>query len=331
MENLKIKVNSEAESKKVQDLFDKLNLDCVTWSTNMQLPFFICNWIEGKYSNYSLEDSGLNHLKESSIQRLQDMVVLKRNSVDDANYTCDREKKYYVTGNDVYMYIHQGVWSLCEKFPLEKAIEHWKLKPIKKEKTMKEWIYKDGSGEYVLTTDPEVANLASDAVEVPNGAEKFIVKPDASYFVRFRDGLWNQFYINSRFTETMKWLTGQLKNISMYDEYIVWQRLPNQTAIGEKVPMKECLEFAEELRNMGKSGWSKEKHSHYKKDISHLKSIDPYRIADLYDLHPCAEHIMKKSLCAGGRGHKDLLRDIQDIIDTAERWKEMIEEDNHEV
>ena len=24
---------------------------------------------------------------------------------------------------------------------------------------MKEWIYKDGSGKYVLTTDPEVANL----------------------------------------------------------------------------------------------------------------------------------------------------------------------------
>lgn len=74
-----------------------------------------------------------------------------------------------------------------------------------------------------------------------------------------------------------------------------------------------------------------EKHSHYKKDVSHLNVIDPYRIADLYNLHPCAEHIMKKSLCAGNRGHKDKLRDIQDIIDTAERWKQMIEEDNNEL
>lgn len=74
-----------------------------------------------------------------------------------------------------------------------------------------------------------------------------------------------------------------------------------------------------------------EKHSHYKKDVSHLNVIDPYRIADLYDLHPCAEHIMKKSLCAGNRGHKDTLRDIQDIIDTAERWKQMIEEDGNEI
>ena len=74
-----------------------------------------------------------------------------------------------------------------------------------------------------------------------------------------------------------------------------------------------------------------EKHSHYKKDVSHLSVIDPYRIADLYNLHPCADHIMKKSLCAGNRGHKDTLRDIQDIIDTAERWKQMIEEDNNEI
>lgn len=74
-----------------------------------------------------------------------------------------------------------------------------------------------------------------------------------------------------------------------------------------------------------------EKHSHYKKDVSHLNIIDPYRIADLYALHPCADHIMKKSLCAGSRGHKDMLRDIQDIIDTAERWKQMIKEDNSEI
>lgn len=74
-----------------------------------------------------------------------------------------------------------------------------------------------------------------------------------------------------------------------------------------------------------------EKHSHYKKDVSHLNVIDPYRIADLYNLHPCADHIMKKSLCAGNRGHKDTLRDIQDIIDTAVRWKQMIEEDNSEI
>lgn len=73
------------------------------------------------------------------------------------------------------------------------------------------------------------------------------------------------------------------------------------------------------------------KHSHYRKSVKHLDFIDPYRIAQLYDLHPCADHIAKKALCTGKRGHKDLMRDIQDIIDTAERWKQMIQEDQNAI
>ena len=107
------------------------------------------------------------------------------------------------------------------------------------------------------------------------------------------------------------------------DVHVIWQRTPNQSTIDA---MNDDKTEAFDTKEMCEGG-SKSKHSHYKKGVSHLNVIDPYRIADLYDLHPCADHIMKKSLCAGGRGHKDLLRDIQDIIDTAERWKEMIEED----
>lgn len=106
-----------------------------------------------------------------------------------------------------------------------------------------------------------------------------------------------------------------LKNAIGYDHsLLVWQR----ESLNDKIATAEVAR-------------QEEKHSHYKKDVSHLNMIDPYRIADLYDLHPCADHIMKKSLCAGNRGHKDTLRDIQDIIDTAERWKQMIDEDNNEI
>ena len=69
------------------------------------------------------------------------------------------------------------------------------------------------------------------------------------------------------------------------------------------------------------------KHSHYKKDISHLDTLDIYRVTELFNPHSCGAHIAKKALCSGQRGHKDLLTDIQDIIDTAERWKEMLIED----
>ena len=69
------------------------------------------------------------------------------------------------------------------------------------------------------------------------------------------------------------------------------------------------------------------KHSHYKKDVSHLKVLDVYRIQELWKMHACAEHVVKKMLVAGGRGHKDLDKDIQDCIDTLQRWQEMRKED----
>ena len=70
-----------------------------------------------------------------------------------------------------------------------------------------------------------------------------------------------------------------------------------------------------------------EKHSHYKKDVRHLDYIDVYRIIDLYELHdPCFQHALKKILVPGARGHKDLTKDINDIIDTMQRKLEMIAE-----
>jgi hypothetical protein len=71
-------------------------------------------------------------------------------------------------------------------------------------------------------------------------------------------------------------------------------------------------------------------HNHYFKDVSKYDSIDVYRTLEIFNItHPAQQHLAKKALCAGGRGHKDLLRDIQDIIDTAERWKQMINEDEN--
>lgn len=69
-------------------------------------------------------------------------------------------------------------------------------------------------------------------------------------------------------------------------------------------------------------------HDHYKKSVKHLDMIDVYRVVELFDV-PAGpiDHAVKKLLCAGGRGHKDLDRDIQDAIDSLERWKEMRRED----
>lgn len=71
------------------------------------------------------------------------------------------------------------------------------------------------------------------------------------------------------------------------------------------------------------------KHSHYFKDVSNLDVIDVYRVIELFEVkHACIQHALKKLLVTGNRGYKDQQTDIQDVIDTLERWKAMQEEDN---
>ena len=75
-----------------------------------------------------------------------------------------------------------------------------------------------------------------------------------------------------------------------------------------------------------------QKHSHYKKDVRHLDYIDVYRIIELYELHdPCFQHALKKILVPGARGHKDLINDINDIIDAMQRKLEMIAENENKL
>lgn len=72
----------------------------------------------------------------------------------------------------------------------------------------------------------------------------------------------------------------------------------------------------------------KGKHSHYYKDVGHLKDIDVYRTLQLFGVTDQAVgHAIKKLLCAGGRGVKDTRRDIQEAIDTLQRRMEMYRED----
>jgi hypothetical protein len=55
--------------------------------------------------------------------------------------------------------------------------------------------------------------------------------------------------------------------------------------------------------------------------------LDPYRILSIYGIeHPAHQHALKKLLRAG-RSHKELAKDISEVIETLKRWQEMIEED----
>ncbi len=55
--------------------------------------------------------------------------------------------------------------------------------------------------------------------------------------------------------------------------------------------------------------------------------FDPYRILDIYGIaHPAQAHAVKKLLRAG-KSIKPLEQDIGEVIDSLQRWKQMIKED----
>jgi hypothetical protein len=66
------------------------------------------------------------------------------------------------------------------------------------------------------------------------------------------------------------------------------------------------------------------KHSHYFKPCP-FDEIDVYRVLELFSITDQAiGHAIKKLLVAGGRGGgKSIDKDIQEAIDTLERWKDM--------
>lgn len=71
-------------------------------------------------------------------------------------------------------------------------------------------------------------------------------------------------------------------------------------------------------------------HEHYFKDVTHLKTIDVYRVLDLFGVsNPCIQHAVKKLLCSGQRGVKDTRQDVQEAITSLVRYLEMKTEDEN--
>lgn len=69
------------------------------------------------------------------------------------------------------------------------------------------------------------------------------------------------------------------------------------------------------------------KHSHYFKTVP-CNQIDVYRVLAAFNVvDPCIQHALKKLLVAGGRGSKDISRDVGEAIDTLVRWQEMRSEE----
>ena len=73
--------------------------------------------------------------------------------------------------------------------------------------------------------------------------------------------------------------------------------------------------------------------NHYFKDVQTLKSVDIYRVLNLFDVRSHAVgHAIKKLLCAGKRGAKDYRQDLLEAKASIDRELEMMdEEEPHDV
>lgn len=159
---------------------------------------------------------------------------------------------------------------------------------------MREYLI-NNKGEYELHQGGIVPD---GAIEVPNGAIKaFKNHGDSINFVNsdddYMNGATNGLWVN----------THRGKHESSGHE-LVWSRTPSlndQYAEIEKV-----------------------RHAHYFKDVSDIDEIDVYEVLHRFGVtDPCLQHIVKKALCAGERGHKDFHTDLKNIADTAQRMLEI--------
>ena len=113
MENYKIKVNDEAESKEAQELFEQLGFKWVgdypengDWYSHLYAENSTCCYL----SPYVWGGLG-DRFKELTLPQLRDLVVLKRNDVKDANYKSATDF-YYVTVENQYYFWSGFAWCL---------------------------------------------------------------------------------------------------------------------------------------------------------------------------------------------------------------------------
>lgn len=327
--NYKVKVGSEAESKEVQGLLFKLGGCWATCGRSYNDMVELGDYVfltDSSMLNYGL---GIGK-EELTIPQLKDLVVLKRNDVGDATHGNLCGQKGYLTCENVEYF-----WNYFDKKwnKISLTFIGRGLKPITKEPVMKEYLDPENNYKFIVTDKPFF-----DWIEVPEGADTLAGDSSTRYFWKHGVGEKGNMIIGvgESLTRYSGWTDCEdsadvwLGCVNDDSFKIIWQRetLNDKVASAEVArqefigaPFSDLPEFNFEAVDVAV------KHSHYKKDISHLGTLDIYRVTELFNPHSCGAHIAKKALCSGQRGHKDLLTDIQDIIDTAERWKEMMIED----
>lgn len=309
MEDLKIRVNSEAESKEAQELFFELGGKwcaggCDIKHTNE--PYF---YLENGLVLYGcLAETFITEKhKEITLPELRDMVVLKRNDVGDKTHDGVRCGSYYVTSDNT-IYFYDSYWV---KLACASNVEYIKnhLKPI--EKPMKEYLRKNSNGtySYIGTVRPE--HVSDFMIEIPQGAECLTQCGEFKAF--WKDGAVK--FLNCDDDWDFKFGMGVDRYIELAREdgcEIVWLRKahPEELPFIDDEPLQSLNDQYAEIEKVRQSAWKKQEGgSHYK----NLK-IQPMQYALENKLDYAQANVVKYvTRHKEKNGKEDLLKAIHNI------------------
>ncbi len=306
MEDLKIRIDSNLDE--LIELFCQLGFKYFNHTCSIK-NYLICE--SGKVFFCKLDKNfKASNAKEITIEQLKDMVILNQNDSNDANVHQEGDVPclydLYLTNDKELYFYHCGKekWILSN---LNNDEDYYKLlKPIQKEKNVKEFLNPD-QGYKLVCCEVGETPIPNSWIKIPDGA-------NSAYF-----------YSGSKSIEFYK------KDLYFDGYYLKWFYCDTSTITGDLVWQREKVEVEDKKLDikkvMGEAEMfdaSNREHGHYYKDVSGLNIIDPYMVLKLFNVtDPCLQHIVKKALVAGGRGYKDLERDLKDIHDTSKRALEI--------
>ncbi|EPS7820305.1 hypothetical protein ACK0BW_10170 [Acinetobacter baumannii] len=119
MDNYKIKVKDEAESKEAQELFFELGY---RWNHNGKTYFKVSSGEILAYSRGVLFQCGDDTGREITLPQLRDLVVLNRNDINDANWETEGGDQIFKDSNDKsYIYRSDG-WDELQRHEMRQAM-----------------------------------------------------------------------------------------------------------------------------------------------------------------------------------------------------------------
>ena len=133
MENLKIKVSNEAESREAQELFFELGCDYKTLPKKTPIYyarylFVSCRGVMQVGSKNESNHFNAHGYKEITLPQLRDMVILHRNNPDDATHTKDFVN-YFVSSEDKIYWYGKNEWVYSGVAKIDGLIQIQKPQP----------------------------------------------------------------------------------------------------------------------------------------------------------------------------------------------------------